>query len=393
MSTRPGRVPWNSSVLRLALASTLTAVLGVTLVSPLLPAIGREFGVPDAQASLIITVYTLPGIVLAPVAGALADRYGRRPILSGSLLVTAICGVAVVRAGSLPAVLVLRTAQGVGASGVLSVAVTLLGDAFEGPQRNAALGVNAAAISVGAAVYPLLGGVLGEGVWRRPFWLYAAGVPIAVFAWRGLAAPPSTADRESGLAYLRNAVGALPRTAWLLFGASVAGYALLFGGLLTAVPFLLTDSFGLPAARIGVILSAGAVSTAVVAAVNGRLVQRSPPQRLVVAGFGCYGVGLIGVFLAPTPLAVAIAALVVGAGQGLTLPSIDGLVGTLAPARYRAGVFGVRTSVIALGATVGPAVFAAGGGHAGYRPTLLAGGVFALACAAVGIGLGAGEPS
>jgi MFS family permease len=375
-------------VLHLALASTLTAVLGVTLVSPLLPAIGREFAVTDGRASLVITVYTLPGIVLAPVAGALADRYGRRPVLVGSLLVTAGCGVAVVDTESLGAVLVLRAAQGVGASGILSVAVTLLGDAFEGPQRNAALGVNAAAISVGAAVYPLIGGILGASAWRRPFWLYAAGVPVAVMTWWRLADPPSTGDREGGLAYLRNAVASLPPDVAVLFGASFAGYALLFGGLLTAVPFRLAGSFGLPAARIGAVLSVGAVSTAVVAVANGRLVQFATPQRLVVAGFACYGVGLVGTALAPTPPTVALAALVVGAGQGLTLPSIDGLVGSLAPARYRAGVFGVRTSVISLGATVGPAVFAVGGGRAGYGTTLLAGGAIALGCAAVGVGLG-----
>jgi len=377
-TTPTGGVPWASRVLRIALVSTLTGVLGVTLVSPLLPSIAAAVGVGDEQASLIITVYTLPGIVLSPVAGALADRYGRRPVLAGSLTLYSLCGLAVAAVTTFDAILLLRAGQGVAASGVFSLSVTLLGDTFEGVERAAALGANAAAISVGAAVYPLLGGVLGARSWQTPFLCYAVGLPVALWALRRLDDPPA-ANRESGLTYLRNSVGTLPRgTAATVFAASFTAYVLLFGGVLTAVPFLLSDSFGQSPLAIGAVLSAAALSTAVVALSGGRLATRLGPAQLVAAGYCAYGVGLLTVWMAPGPLVVALGTLAVGAGQGAVLPAIDGLVSRMARARYRAGVFGLRTSVVSLGATVGPVGFAAAGSRVGYRPALLVGGSVAL---------------
>ncbi|MDS0261625.1 MFS transporter [Haloarcula sp. S1CR25-12] len=386
MTTTPtGGVPWASRVLRIALVSTLVGVLGVTLVSPLLPSIASAVGVGDEQASLIITVYTLPGIVLSPVAGALADRYGRRPVLVGSLTLYSLCGLAVAAVTTFDAILLLRAGQGVAASGVFSLSVTLLGDTFEGVERAAALGANAAAISIGAAVYPLLGGVLGARSWQTPFLCYAVGLPVALWALRRLDDPPAT-TRENGLAYLRNSVGTLPRrTAATVFAASFTAYVLLFGGVLTAVPFLLADSFDQPPLAIGVVLSAAALSTAAVALSGGRLATRLAPAQLVAAGYCAYGVGLLTVWLAPGPLVVTLGTLAVGAGQGAVLPAIDGLVSGMARARYRAGVFGLRTSVVSLGATVGPVGFAAAGSRVGYRPALLVGGSVALVAGVVAL--------
>ncbi len=387
-AAQSARIPWDSPVLRVALASTLVGVLGVTLVSPLLPAIAEQLRVSDGRASLVVTAYTLPGIALGPVAGALADRYGRRRVLAGSLVAYALCGVAVTAMAAFAPILLLRAGQGVAASAIFSLGVTLLSDAFEGPERAAALGVNAAAISVGAAVYPLLGGALGAAGWRRPFYLYAVGLPVALWATVRLADPPAATDRESGFSYIRNSVRALPRRATgAVFGAAFAAYVLLFGALFTAVPFLLGRSFDLPAVTIGLVLSVSALSTAAVALSNGRLAARFPPSRLVALGFCAYGVGLLAVWAAPGPAVVAVGALVVGAGQGTVLPSIDGLLSTLAPPRYRAGVFGLRTSVIASGATVGPVVFAVAGSRVGYGPALLTAGVTALLAGAVGFAL------
>lgn len=57
---------------------TLTAVLSVTSISPAFPMIADVFNISDTQIGLLITVFTLPGIILAPIIGILADRLGRK---------------------------------------------------------------------------------------------------------------------------------------------------------------------------------------------------------------------------------------------------------------------------------------------------------------------------
>lgn len=68
------------------------AVLGVSSVTPAFPAIARELGVSSGQVGLLITVFTLPGIVMAPVLGILSDRHGRKKILVPALLLFGIAG-------------------------------------------------------------------------------------------------------------------------------------------------------------------------------------------------------------------------------------------------------------------------------------------------------------
>ncbi len=368
-------VPWRSPILHVVLASTLTGVLGITLVSPALPAVRTALSISDAAASLLVTAYTLPGIALSPAVGFLADRFGRRRVLVPALLLYALAGASVALTRDLGTILGLRAVQGVGASGLLSVAVTLVGDAFEGPERVVVLGVNSAVLSVGAAVSPLLGGALASVGWNAPFVCYLVGVPVAAFAHRRLAEP--TGDRTvRGWSYLRGVASAIPtRTAVGLYGTITLAYILVFGGLLTAVPFLLNRRYGLDPPVIGLTIAGAALVSAVVAARVGWFAGRFSERRLVALAFACYAVGLSVVGLAGSPPVVAAGVLAVGAGQGVALPSFDAAVSRLAPPQYRAGALSFRTSMIWLGTTVGPVAFTALGGPGGYTLPLLAGGV------------------
>jgi MFS transporter, ACDE family, multidrug resistance protein len=65
---------------------TLMAVLGTSSETPAFPTIVREFGISNGQVGLLITFFTLPGIVMTPLLGILSDRYGRKKILVPALL-------------------------------------------------------------------------------------------------------------------------------------------------------------------------------------------------------------------------------------------------------------------------------------------------------------------
>jgi len=57
---------------------TVMAVLGVYTVIPAFHLIVQELGVSEAEVGMLITLYALPGVILAPLLGMLADRYGRQ---------------------------------------------------------------------------------------------------------------------------------------------------------------------------------------------------------------------------------------------------------------------------------------------------------------------------
>jgi ACDE family multidrug resistance protein len=135
--------------LRLAhvVAVTITSIMGNVLVAPALPDIVDDFGVSDAGAGLLLAVTTAPGIVLAPLAGVLADRYGRREVLVPCLVLFGFAGGLSAWAPTFSALVFLRLLQGVGSAGLLNLAISLIGDTWSGAERSRMMGRNAAALT------------------------------------------------------------------------------------------------------------------------------------------------------------------------------------------------------------------------------------------------------
>jgi ACDE family multidrug resistance protein len=384
MTDATPQVPWRSRTVQIVLASTALAPLGVPLVAPALPVIRDAFGVSDAQASLLISAYFVVGIVVSPFIGLLADRVGRRRVLITSLVLFGIAGGATVLVGDFTTLLALRAIQGTAAAGIFITTVTIVGDVFEGAQRNAVLGVNVAVLSAGAAVFPVVGGALVAVSWETPFFAYLLAFPVAAAA--AVVLPETARERQAqGVAYLRGAARAVatPATGGL-YVATFLSELLLFGTVVTVLPLLLPVEFGLSPLLVGVVLMAMEVAAIVVSALNGRFAERVSNPRLIAVGFVCYAVGLGVVWAAPSPLVVGVGVAAFGAGLGLTLPSVDAEMSERVSTHYRAGALSLRNSTTFLGRASGPALFGVLALTTGFRPLLLAAGVVALLVAGVG---------
>ncbi|WP_254832907.1 MFS transporter [Haloglomus salinum] len=386
-------ISWRSPALLAILAATLLTPTDVPLISPALPRVQAAFGIPESSAGLLVTLYALPGIVLAPVVGALADRVGRREVLTGCLVLFGLTGTAVAFTDAFAVALGLRVLQGAAAGSLFAaLAMTVVGDRYEGARHDAVMGVTSAALSLGTAVYPLVGGYLAERAWNAPFLVYALALPVAALVWVALdgGSAGASTTRESASAeggYVREALRAVPtRRALALYGVMFVSFALLFGGLYTAVPFYLDAAFGLSPTAVGLVTSAVLLVTAVVSMGNGHLASRASRTELLAAGFACYAVSFLGVALAGTLPLLAGALLVFGAGNGLVTPTLFAGVSSLAPDRVRGGVMSLQTTTIGVSQAVGPLAFTLLAGAVGDRTAILgAAGVAAVALVALSI--------
>ncbi len=371
-------VPWHSRTLQLILLSTLLTPLGVPLVSPALPLLRRTFAVSEAAASLFVSAYFVVGIVLSPLVGPVADQVGRRRVLVGCLVVFSVTGAAVGAAPSFAVAIALRVVQGSAAAGVFVTTLTLIGETFEGFQRSAVLGANTAVLASGAALFPLVGGTLAAVAWNAPFLVYLAGLPVALAVALLLDEPVRERDAR-GLDSLRRAAGHAARGDVIaLYGAAFVTELLLFGVVITLLPFLLRSEYGVSAVVIGATLTVTQGTAAAVALLSGRLVRRYSNERLVALGFCCFGAGLVVAWTGPASLALAAGLALFGAGLGLAFPSVDAAVSRRVPDRVRGGALSLRNSATFLGRSVGPVVFALAAAVVGYRPLLLVAGVSAL---------------
>ena len=172
MSAATVRNPWPGRRPAPALiwAITLTGITANTLIAPVLPDIVEDFGRSDGAAGPLVAAASLPGVFLAPVIGLLADRFGRRNVVVPCLGILGIAGVVSTLAPSYWVLVGARLGMGIGIAGLINLAVVLIGDHWDGSERVRQVGRNAAVLTAGLALLPLLSGTLAAiGGWRLPW--------------------------------------------------------------------------------------------------------------------------------------------------------------------------------------------------------------------------------
>ncbi|MFQ5689831.1 MAG: MFS transporter [Gemmatimonadota bacterium] len=340
--------------LRIIFAVTLTAVLAVSSLTPAFPQIAREFHVSARSVGLLISVFTVPGVVLTPLLGILADRWGRKRVLVPSLVLFGLSGAACAAARDFQLLLALRFLQGIGAASLGSLNVTLIGDLFEGPRRTAAMGYNSSVLSVGTATYPALGGLLASVAWYAPFFLPLAALPVALLVILRLE-NPEPEGRESLRGYLVGVWrGLRDRQAAALFAANAATFVVIFGPYLSFYPLLLDSSFATSAPAIGLAMSAVSLSSAVAAARLGWLTRRIPERRIILFGYIVYALCFVAIPRVGSLGATLPALVAFGLANGFAIPSIFALLAELAPRRHRGAFMSVNGMVLRMGQTLGP---------------------------------------
>ncbi len=173
------------------------------ILGPVVNQIQAGLAVMQSLAGLIITTHGLFIVLASLTAGVLIDRYGpRKPYILG-LVVYALAGGAGLVVTSFPVLLVTRAALGVAVAFVYTGVTVLIYNLYSGRRKDRAMGLRAGANSVGASVWPLVGGILGTASWQVPFGVYLVGLPLGVAALLFVPEPamesdPSESDGAGG---------------------------------------------------------------------------------------------------------------------------------------------------------------------------------------------------
>lgn len=225
--------------------STGLVALDSTIIATAVPSIVRDLG-GFSQFPWLFSIYLLTQAVTVPLYGKFADAVGRKPVLflgiglflAGSVL----CGVA----WSMPALIVARAVQGLGAGAVQPISMTIVGDLYSVEERARVQGYLASVWAISAVVGPTLGGVFSEYLsWR---WIFFVNLPLgAVALWALVRRFNENVTRS---AHRVDYLGAALLTAGfslvilgLLEGeiAGVPGFAVLAAGGVLLVAFVLAE--------------------------------------------------------------------------------------------------------------------------------------------------------
>jgi len=188
LSLAAPRVPGTPQGLMLLLPCTLS-VMGIVVLLPVLPQIMEHYNdVPNYRYLIQGGVLTMPALCImlfSPLAGWLADRFGRRNMLIASMIVYAFVGIAPIFLENLYAIIATRVAVGLCEAVVMTVSTTMISDYFKGLAREKWLASQTAVASVSSLFLIFTGGVLGSLYgWRGPFAVYLFGLLLAFGIWR-----------------------------------------------------------------------------------------------------------------------------------------------------------------------------------------------------------------
>jgi MFS family permease len=376
-------------------ALALLAVLmlaPVTLPVPVLRGFVQErFGVSETLTSLFMAINMMGAVLAAPLAGALADRLGRRaPLIVGALVADAALLLGLTAPLPFPAFLALRFAEGCAHIVALSLLLGLASHARPPAQRGRVMGVVGGGLTFGVALGAVLGGLLGG---RDPVAPIHLGVGALVVA-AGLAAAVLRETRaETERATLREIAAAVGRHRLLLAPLAFAFTdRFTVGFYTTTFSLYLSRVHELPARRIGILIFSFMLLFSLCSYPFGRLAERTSRTLLICAGSLVYGVGTALVPWWPLDSLVLLMVFLGVASAVMFVPSLV-ITTDAAPEEVRTTALGAFNAAGSLGFIVGPlagglvseSVAAARSWEAGYRAAFAVAGASEILCVALAL--------
>jgi len=340
--------------LQMIFGVTLMAIVGLSLISPALPKIQDAFDLTKTQIGLMVTVFTLPGVLTSPLVGFVSDKWNRKSMVALSLIVFSICGGSIAFLDNYNLILVMRFFQGGAASGLSTLSMALIGDAFKGHDRAVAMGYNASVLSVGAASYPVIGGMMASIAWYFPFYFFFLAIPICLLILKYMDIPHEKNDGDYK-EYLVMAMRELFNARFaILIPACIVTFIMLYGPYMTYFPLFLDEVFGTDSFNIGIILAFMSITTGTISYFSGRIYKRLGNNVPIIIGFVFYALAMIAMFLMSSAYQGIVAACLYGVGQGVNVPILQTIFLNSVSDDTRGVVSALFSSNLRLGQSIGP---------------------------------------
>jgi len=173
LSVKEKKSMQTKTVFSLLLVYMFLAMLGAGLVIPILPQLLIEFGASGKAAGYLVSAFGLTQFLFSPIAGNIADRYGRKPMIIVGLLLFALSNLIGALASNFTIFLVARFIGGMGSAALVPSIMAYIVDITSDEKRTRAMSFLGASMSSGFIVGPGLGGLLAELGIRAPFFTSA----------------------------------------------------------------------------------------------------------------------------------------------------------------------------------------------------------------------------
>jgi MFS family permease len=375
-------------VLAICMALQMTSYV---MILPLFARRFSEFGAGVEALGASAMAFALTGTLAAPFMGALADRFGRRPVVLGSLAayVLAFCGY--LFAASAPAFILLRALAGAFTAGLIPAVTTIVADLAPTDRRAQWIGIVNGAASIGWIAGPILGGVLYDR------WGYVVPFVVSIimaaltFTAAFLTVPETrkelgqptvrtaTREKEYRPINLKHSLLSLRKS----LPASLSAFIILLTIYFTVMfawafieprfMFYAYDNLGWSSSMLGLVMSTYGVALMLGEFSLSHLSDRMGRKPVLVLGLILFTAQFIGLAFSRDYVLIAGAFVIAGLGNALYDPALSAWILDIAPVEHQARILGIKGTAGSLGNILGPGLVVL------FSPFLQPQGIFMIA--------------
>lgn len=260
-----------------------TSMLGVGIISPLLPLYAEKLGATGIWIGIVFASFAISRTIITPVVGRLSDRSGRKLLLSVGLLASSIISLGYIWANSIPQLTLVRLIHGAAGGMIQPIAQAYIGDISPKGEEGKWMGYFNAAFFAGFGFGPLMGGVLTDHFGMTVAFSAMGGLNLLAFLLVALFLPEVRPEKMAD--NLRPSFKEISSSGMVkgLFSFQLA-FALGRGTFATFLPIFAGIYIGLSPTLIGVLLAVNILLMALLQVYGGNIADRSNRKALVIVG-------------------------------------------------------------------------------------------------------------
>ncbi|MBI2832086.1 MAG: MFS transporter [Chloroflexi bacterium] len=341
-------------------------MLGMGLISPILPLYGQSFGVSITMVGLLITGFGVARILVDIPAAGLTEKFGRRPILIAGPVIQIIASLGCGLATSFWQLLAFRFLQGVGSATLTTAAMIMLADISISANRGRIMSLYQGSLLLGSGLGPIIGGFVAQyfGL-RAPFYAYALVAAVAVL-WAYFRIPETrrVTEQKASPTQHNKRGSAIPiaRIRNLLRDPNFAticlvSFFLFFmraGSRNQLLPLLANDRLGLNPGQIGLAFATISIFDIIILFLCGSLSDRYGRKKMITLGCVLSSVTLAMLSQAYSYSFLLLTCVMWGIGAGISGPIPAAYVADIMAKENRATGMGLYRAISDVGFVSGP---------------------------------------
>ncbi|MFA7197694.1 MAG: MFS transporter [Methanoculleus sp.] len=358
--------------------SVFATMLGLGVVSPLLPIYAENLGATGIWLGIIFSAFSLSRSVFMPIVGRISDRRGRKWIILIGMFAYATLSLTYIVADSIYSLTAVRFAHGIASAMVVPIAMAYIADLSEKGKEGSHMGNFSISMFLGMGVGPLLGGFLNDALGMDSVFYVMAGLS----AFATLLVAVSLPEAKPGHLKIPKIepvpmceIFTLPAIRGVLVFSFIS--ALGRGGMMVFIP-VFAPLIAISPTEVGIVLSANTFLMALLQMPIGRLTDTGNKVTLIVVGSAVTAVSLGMIPLSGSFLPLLVITSLVGVGGAIQQPAIMALTVEAGRTLGMGTAMGAYNTVFGIGMIIAPLMGGVFMDYIGLDAVFYVGGVISL---------------